>query len=66
MARWCVAAVAIVMFVVTAQRLLIIIGAVAAFRACKPTKEQTNVRALATFVGLLLLLSILAEIHVAT
>jgi len=64
--RWLVVAATAAAFVVTHQRLLILIGAVGVFRAFQPTDERTDRRTLLTFVGLIALLALLAEIPVST
>ena len=50
--RWAVVAALALAFVFTAQKLLIIVGLVAVFRAFQRTAVPGDARALATFVGL--------------
>jgi Zn-dependent protease len=63
-ARWSIVAVTIGMFVLTHQRLLLVIAAVGAFRAFQQPVATTHRRTFATFVGLIVLLALLSEIHV--
>jgi Zn-dependent protease len=63
-ARWSVVATTIVMFVLTQQRMLLVIAAVGAYRAFQKPTDTTDRRTLATFIGLIVLLSLLSEIHV--
>jgi Zn-dependent protease len=65
-ARLLVAGAAIAMFLVTSQRLLILVAAVAAFQAFRKTDNRTDSRTLLEFLVLILSLSMLAEIRVAT
>lgn len=64
--RWVLVATTAIAFLITGQRLLILVGAVAAFRAFQPAIERTDRRTLVTFIGLIALLSMLAEIRVVT
>ncbi len=64
--RWIVVAATGVTFLLTEQRLLFLVGAVGAFRAFQPAGPSNDRRTLVTFVGLIVLLSLLAEIRVAT
>ncbi|HEY9228571.1 MAG TPA: site-2 protease family protein [Gemmatimonadaceae bacterium] len=64
-ARWGIVALTILTFVVTRQRLLLVIAAVGAFRAFQQPSAKTDRRTLLTFAGLVVLLSLLAEIPVA-
>ncbi|PYR31400.1 MAG: site-2 protease family protein, partial [Acidobacteria bacterium] len=66
MARLIVVAATVAAFAVTGQRFLILIAAVAAFRAFRDTGTRTDRRTLVTFIGLIVLLSMLAEVRVAT
>jgi Zn-dependent protease len=63
-ARWSIVALTIAMFVLTNQRLLLVIAAVGAYRAFQRPTATTDRRTWATFAGLIVLLSLLAEIHV--
>ena len=65
-ARWLVVATMIAMFAITQHKLLIIVAAVAAWRAFQPTDVPTHRRTLATFVVLVIALSLLADIPVDT
>jgi Zn-dependent protease len=60
--RWTVVAATLVMGLATEQPLLVIIGACGVFRAFQPTKVRTDRMTLATFVVLLVSLSLLAQI----
>jgi Zn-dependent protease len=64
-ARWTVVATAAGMFYLTNQPMLLVIGAVGAYRAFKPAEDRTDRTTLAKFVGLLVALSAMASIHVA-
>jgi Zn-dependent protease len=63
-ARFVIAGLAIAMFAITQQRILIIVAGVAAFRAFQQTKVQTHRPSLTTFMLLLIALSFLANIPV--
>lgn len=63
-ARLMITGIAGVMFLLTAQKMLLIIGAVAAYRAFQRTNVMTHRRTLAAFAVLLVALSVLAEIGV--
>jgi len=65
-ARLVVAGAAIAMFLVTSQRLLVLVAAVAAFQAFRNKDNRTNTRALVEFLVLIVSLAMLAEIRVAT
>jgi Zn-dependent protease len=62
--RFVIAALAIAMFVITQQRMLILVAGVAVFRALQPAKVATHRPSLTTFVLLLIALSFLANIPV--
>jgi Zn-dependent protease len=64
--RWIVVAATLAAFVLTHQRLLVLIAGVGAFRAFQPSAERTDRRALATFIVLVGALAALAEIPVRT
>jgi Zn-dependent protease len=65
-ARWMVVAAIGATWFVTEQRLLFLVGAVGIFRALQATTVRTDRRTLVTFIGLIALLSMLAETRVAT
>jgi len=59
--RWIVVGAIVAALLMTEQRLLIIVGAVAVWRAWQPEVGPGNTRVLATFVGLVTALSLLAR-----
>jgi Zn-dependent protease len=63
-ARWLIVGIAVGMFVITQQGLLLAIAGVAAFRAMQQTTVKTHSRTLATFAILIVALSVLAELPV--
>jgi Zn-dependent protease len=64
--RWLVVAATGAAFFVTSQRLLILVGLVGGYRATQPSTVRSDRRTLLTFVGLIVLLALLARTPVAT
>jgi Zn-dependent protease len=64
--RWMVVAAIAATWFATGQGLLFLVGAVGVFRALQATSVRTDRRTLVTFIGLIVLLSMLAEVRVVT
>lgn len=62
--RWMIVVVAVLMFILTHQRLLVLVAGVAVYRAFQNTTVKTHRQTLATFTLLVVALAFLAEIPV--